>query len=81
MSNRVFAILSSKNQIVVPAAVRQLLNLQAGERIEFEFEEAGPITVRKAKPAKDPYLEAMDQVFSEDWNSPEDARFDDLLQI
>lgn len=78
MSNRAFATLSSKNQIVIPAAVRQLLDLQVGDRIEFDFE-LGCITLKKARPVKDPYLEAIDQVFSEEWNSEEDSRFDSLL--
>jgi AbrB family looped-hinge helix DNA binding protein len=78
MADRAFATLSSKNQIVIPAAIRQLLELQAGDRIEFDIA-SGNITLKKAKLAKDPYLESMEQVFSEEWNSEEDSRFDTLL--
>lgn len=78
MADRAFSTMSSKNQIVIPAIVRQLLNLQSGDRIQFDFE-SDRIVVKKAKPVKDPYLEAMDQVFSEEWNSQEDSRFDSLL--
>lgn len=78
MVERAFATVSSKNQIVIPAAVRQLLELQVGDRIEFDIE-LGHITVKKAQIVKDPYLEAIDQVFSDDWNSVEDSRFDNLL--
>lgn len=78
MAERSFATMSSKNQIVIPAAIRQLLDLQVGDRVEFDCE-LGRVIVKKAMPVKDPYLEAMDQVFSAEWNSEEDARFDDLL--
>jgi|GEM_PF-1982417 len=78
VKNRVFATISSKNQIVIPAQLRNLLALQVGDRIEFDVED-DRVTVKKASPVKDPYLEAMDQVFSEDWNSVEDSRFDELL--
>jgi AbrB family looped-hinge helix DNA binding protein len=78
MVERAFATLSSKNQIVIPTAVRQLLELQVGDRIEFDIT-SGHITVKKAQLVRDPYLEAMDQVFSEEWNSVEDSRFDSLL--
>ncbi|WMU93324.1 hypothetical protein EMOOHJMP_00130 [Microcystis phage MaAM05] len=78
MAEQAFSTLSSKNQIVIPAAVRKLLELQVGDRIEFDIQ-PDRIVVKKAKLAKDPYLEAVDQVFGEEWNSSEDARFDDLL--
>ena len=78
MVERAFATLSSKNQIVIPSAVRQLLELQVGDKVEFDLE-AGHITIKKATPMRDPYLEAIDQVFSDEWNSLEDSRFDNLL--
>jgi AbrB family looped-hinge helix DNA binding protein len=78
MAERAFVTLSSKNQIVIPAPVRQLLDLQAGDRLEFDYE-PGRVVIKKAQPTVDPYLQATDQVFSEEWNSVEDARFDDLL--
>lgn len=80
MSTKFFATMSSKNQIVIPVVIRETLGLKVGDKVEFDLQ-SGQITIKKATFAKDPYLEAMEQVFAEEWNSEEDSRFDDLLEI
>jgi AbrB family looped-hinge helix DNA binding protein len=53
MGHTVQAKLTTKNQITVPASVRERLWLREGDVLEFEFAEDGRIVVRQ-KPAPDP---------------------------
>ncbi len=40
------SVLSSKGQVVVPKPVRDLLDLQAGDRIDFVVGEGGEVSLR-----------------------------------
>ena len=62
--------LTSKYQATIPAAVREALQLQAGDTIAFEIEE-GRVLVRKTQPIDLDYLRGVEESLSE-WASPAD---------
>jgi antitoxin PrlF len=47
MSYKVDATLTSKGQITLPAELRRLWNLKAGDQVTFEYENAGRALMRK----------------------------------
>jgi antitoxin PrlF len=55
------AALTSKGQVTIPKKVRVLLDLHAGDKIEFVFEKDGAITVRAVK-------KTVDDVFGKLYN-------------
>lgn len=65
------AKLSSKGQVTIPSAIRQSLNLKAGDTLVWDIKENDTITVRRVKPVDIEYLSALSDTLSE-WNSEED---------
>jgi AbrB family looped-hinge helix DNA binding protein len=47
MSYKMNATLTSKGQITLPAELRRLWNLKAGDKVTFEYENAGRAVIRK----------------------------------
>jgi AbrB family looped-hinge helix DNA binding protein len=64
--------LTSKYQATVPKPVREALRLGAGDRIEFTVERGGTVRLRKAAPAADGELQALEAALAPEWNSPDD---------
>lgn len=69
--------LTQKGQTTIPADIRHALDLQAGDKIEFEIFENQAI-IKKLQPIDYEYHRALTGGLSE-WNSPEDDEaFNDL---
>ena len=64
--------LTSKYQATVPKSVREALHLGAGDRIEFTVERGGTARLRKAAPAAEHELQALEAALAPEWNSPDD---------
>ena len=62
--------LTRKYQATIPAPVRNVLRLQAGDSIAFEIEEE-QIRLRKARPIDLEFAGALEGTLDE-WNRPED---------
>jgi len=71
--------LTSKYQATVPRAVRETLQLGAGDRIEYIIERRGVVRLRKAPAAAAGELQALEATLAPEWNSPDDdAAYADL---
>lgn len=71
--------LTSKYQATVPKAVREALQVGAGDRIEYLIERGGAVRLRKAPPAAEGELQALEATLAPEWNSPDDdAAYADL---
>lgn len=46
---RASSTITSKGQITLPIALRRLLNLKEGDRVEFDLDSAGEVRLRPAK--------------------------------
>ncbi|MEP4485974.1 MAG: type II toxin-antitoxin system PrlF family antitoxin [Halioglobus sp.] len=64
--------LTRKYQATIPAAVREALNLQAGDSVCFEIDD-GQVAVRKSQPADLDYLKGVEETLSE-WASEADEQ-------
>ncbi|MEP0201360.1 MAG: type II toxin-antitoxin system PrlF family antitoxin [Halioglobus sp.] len=64
--------LTRKYQATIPAAVREALNLQAGDSVCFEITD-GQVAVRKSQPADLDYLKGVEETLSE-WASEADEQ-------
>jgi antitoxin PrlF len=71
MSRRAVSKMTSKNQITVPATVRDALCLEKGDSLVFEVADDGAVTVRKAVPLDRAFADGLRSQLSE-WDSPED---------
>jgi AbrB family looped-hinge helix DNA binding protein len=64
--------LTRKYQATIPAPVRKLLNLEAGDVIAFEINDQR-VELRKAQPLDMTYLQGVEETLSE-WASPADEQ-------
>jgi antitoxin PrlF len=71
MSTRAVSKMTSKNQITVPAGVREALCLEKGDSLVFEIAADGAVVVRRGVPLDGPYAEALHPLLTE-WDSDED---------
>ena len=71
MPIRAVSKMTSKNQITVPATVRDALCLEKGDSLVFEVAGDGAVTVRKAVPLDREFAESLRSQLSE-WDSAED---------
>jgi len=70
--------LTSKFQATIPQDIRTILNLKAGDQINFEITKDKKIVIKKAIPADIAYLKALESTLNE-WNSEnDDEDFHDL---
>lgn len=65
------AKITSKGQVTIPQAVRQALNVQAGDSLAWEIAEDGSAHVRRALPLDTAYTQALEGTLSE-WHCAED---------
>ena len=63
--------MTTKYQATIPKMVRQALQLEAGDRVEFLITEPGAVSLRKAPP-RDADLLALEATLSPEWNSTAD---------
>ncbi len=63
--------LTSKYQATIPRAVRDVLSLRAGNRIEFIIQ-GNAVTLRRAPPAY-AALRALETTLAPEWGSEEDC--------
>lgn len=70
MTSTATSKLTSKYQATIPGAVREVLDLQAGDAIAFEIED-GEIRLRKARPADLAFTQALEGTLNE-WESEAD---------
>lgn len=69
--------LTAKNQVTIPADVRQRLGVKSGDHVAFEVD-GGKVIVRKAKPIDWAWSAAVGSTLSE-WSSDADEEaFRDL---
>jgi AbrB family looped-hinge helix DNA binding protein len=71
MSSMAVSKVTSKNQITVPAPVREALRLAKGDSLLFEVADDGAVTLRKAVPLDTAFTDALQSQLSE-WDTPED---------
>lgn len=71
MSSRAVSKMTSKNQITVPATVRDALCLEKGDSLVFEVAGDGAVTVYKAVPLDREFVDALGSQLPE-WDSAED---------
>ncbi len=70
--------IGTKGQATIPASIRKLLGLSAGDEVLFE-QRNNTVMIRKVQPMDIVYLQSLDQQLGAEWNSPEDCEaFDDL---
>lgn len=70
--------LTTKYQATIPAEVRKLLGLHAGDKIAFEVTPQGEVVIKRITEHDQAYLAAVSETLSE-WNSPADEEaFGDL---
>lgn len=60
--------LTTKYQATIPKMVREALELDAGDRVEFLLTGSGAVSIRKAPP-RDADLLALEATLSPEWNS------------
>jgi antitoxin PrlF len=65
--------LTSKNQMTIPLAIRERLNLMPGDSLIFEESETGAIYIRKAARLDVALLSSLENTLSE-WNSENDEQ-------
>jgi antitoxin PrlF len=65
--------LTSKHQTTIPLEVRRVLDLEAGDHVEFSIEQ-GRVSLRKAqaRPAEDLGFRLIQAHAMRDWDTPED---------
>ena len=63
--------ITSKYQATIPRQVREVLQLSAGDRVEFLLEPAGVVRLRKA-PLRDGELHALEATLAPEWDSKSD---------
>ena len=65
--------LTTKHQTTIPAEVRRVLGLRAGDQVEFRVE-GGTVTLRKAEPrlSEDVVFRLIQAQAMRDWDTPED---------
>jgi AbrB family looped-hinge helix DNA binding protein len=64
--------LTRKYQTTIPAPVRKLLHLQAGDAVAFDIED-NVVHLRKAKNIDLAFAQSLEATLNE-WNSPEDEQ-------
>jgi antitoxin PrlF len=72
--------LTAKHQTTIPLEVRRVLDLAAGDHVEFSVED-GTVTLRKAqpRPSEDLVFRLIQTHAMRDWDTPEDDKaFRDL---
>ncbi|MFI5311329.1 MAG: AbrB/MazE/SpoVT family DNA-binding domain-containing protein [Gemmatimonadales bacterium] len=71
--------LTSKYQATVPKAVREALQLRAGDRIAYTLERGGAVRLRKAPAVAEGDLHALETTLAPEWTSADDdAAYADL---
>jgi len=63
--------LTSKFQATIPANIRKLLKLKAGDKVGFKIIEDGNVVLKRVPSMGTSYLAALEATLTE-WNSPED---------
>ena len=70
--------LTTKYQATIPKAVREVLQLGAGDRVQFLIDVGGAVRLRKA-PSRDSDLHALEATLAPEWeSSADDAAYADL---
>lgn len=78
MSTNAVSKMTSKNQITVPATVRDALCLAKGDALLFEIGNDGAVRVRKAVAFDQPFASALRSALPEWESSHDDEAFRDL---
>ena len=63
--------LTSKCQVTIPHNIRNILDLNSGDRVEFVHDKVGHVYIKKLRRADNIYLKSLDSTLSE-WSSEED---------
>ena len=70
--------LTAKYQATIPRQVREVLQLAAGDRVEFLIDAGGAVRLRKA-PAAVTELQALEATLAPEWDSDaDDVAYADL---
>ncbi len=70
--------LTTKYQATIPKVVREVLQLEAGDQVQFLVEPGGEVWLRKAPPL-DADLAALEATLAAEWGSEDDdAAYADL---
>ncbi len=63
--------ITAKGQTTIPQEVRNALNLGPGDKVSFEVDDQGNVTLRRFQPMDLEYLKALETSFTE-WKSQAD---------
>ncbi len=63
--------LTTKYQATIPKVVREVLQLEAGDQVQFLIESSGEVWLRKAPP-QDADLAAIEATLAPEWDSDSD---------
>lgn len=77
MTGNTISRLTKKYQATIPAAVRNLLKLKAGDAVVFEVRR-GQVSVRKAQPIDLRFADAVGETLSEWRSKADDDAYRDL---
>lgn len=64
--------LTSKHQATIPASVRDVLDLHAGDSVAFEIISGGSVRLRKATPFDVEFVRALEGTLASEWLSEAD---------
>lgn len=68
----VISKMTSKHQATIPAPVRKVLGLKAGDAVAFEIEPGNAVRLRKASPLDMNFALALEGTLSSEWLSKMD---------
>jgi AbrB family looped-hinge helix DNA binding protein len=70
---------TTKGQVTLPKAIRERLQVHAGDKLAYEPQVNGAVIIRKLQPFDREWHQALSGTLAEEWNSPEDEEaFRDL---
>jgi antitoxin PrlF len=78
MSKRAVSKMTSKNQITVPAQVREALLLAKGDHLVFDIADDGAVTVYKSIPFDREFTAALDSQLGEWASAADEEAYRDL---
>lgn len=70
--------MTSKYQATIPKAVRETLQIGAGDRIDFAIAVDGRVWLAKAPPLSSSELQALEATLAPEWSSASDDVYNSL---
>jgi AbrB family looped-hinge helix DNA binding protein len=65
---------TTKGQVTLPKAIRERLQVHAGDKLAYEPQVNGAVIIRKLQPFDREWQQALSGTLAEEWNSPRTKR-------